>query len=500
MTSRIAGIDEVEEGTPVVATKEGRGTARASGRPPRWIWWALLLGVTAVVATVALVRALGLYPRAPRPVEVLPASTSGAAVLDLRPELHQDRDVQAFVGAVPALKTWAATGRPGGVNCQLSGLAERLRPWIGREVAVASVPGESGAVWVVQVRDPEAARAGVRALAPCGVPQGVAQFTGGMVLAADDAAAQRVFQQGQDQPLSQEESFVEDSRRVSDAGVMTFWGRRSFFERVGSRSVVPFVADSGVGSRLLAEARRQDWRSAAGMVRFANGAPELKVAVKSNAHHHTSTSPVGISSLPQDTVLAIGISDGDEVVQDHGEVAQAFVRRVAPEAFKRTQAAGSTDPSDLASLLGSDAKVGWVSSPAAHDVAQLSPRILVGGRSGDWPERAVEAVGRLDPGASLKSSHRRRTVAFAPSADQAAAALRPDPSLEDDAVFKQAYPKPEQAQVGVYANLQALGPIAVNAAPPTLKPWVEALGAVGANAHNEDANYSVMRVAVTPRG
>ncbi|MDN5564056.1 MAG: DUF3352 domain-containing protein [Luteococcus sp.] len=479
-----------------------------------------MVGASLAAASLAggliVVDPMGLRSKGPESAaEVLPASTSAVVEFDVEPDLLQVAELATFAGKVKPLQQWAPPGDGGDLReklwksvagpCAGVDYATKVKPWLGRKVAVATVDGSDARVWTVQVRDEQAARGGVAELASCGlVPDGVAVRDNFLVLAQDDATALRLVDEGRQEPLAQRAEYAEDTRRTAQSGLVKFWTTKQQLVALSRTSQADALTRSlgSVAPRLVEEGRAADWRSGAGVLRFGGGVPEVKLVVKSNQPHKASTTEMGLASLPRDSVLGFGISDGDEVLRHSWPQVQHVLARLGVDVPQLAKRHHLEAPGDVETVLGKDFKVSF--SPAERPVErvqELPMQLQSIGRSRKSPD-AVESIvqksGVQEQG--WQPARRRRTLALSKDPQRSAMVLRTKKRLTQDETFRSAYPKPEQAQVGVYANLQALGPIAVNAAPPALKPWVEALGAVGANAHNEDANYSVMRVAVTPRG
>lgn len=474
-----------------------------------------LAAVAALASGFLVVDPLGLRTPAPESAaEVLPATTAAVVEFDVEPDLLQVAELAAFAGTVKPLQEWAPLGDGGDVReqlwstvagpCRGVDYASEVKPWLGRRVAVATVDGSAGRVWALQVDDEQQGRRGVATLASCGLlPSGVAFRDGFLVLAQDDATAQRIVDEGEQGSLSQRPEYQEDTKRTAQSGLVKFWTTKQSLVAL-SRTPEATQVLGGLGAlapRLTDEARAADWRSGAGVLRFSSGVPELKLVVKSNEPHKASTTEMGLASLPQDSVLGFGISDGDEVVRDHWPAVQRVLGRLGVDVEKFTQEYHLDAPGDLQTVLGKDFKVSF--SPAAkpvtrvHDLPMQLQSIGRSRKSPDAVESVVQKTGVQEQG--WQPARRKRTLALSKDPQRSAMVLRTKKRLTQDETFRSAYPKPEQAQVGIYANLQALGPVAVTAAPDALKPWAEALGAVGANAHNEDANYTVARISVTPR-
>ncbi|MFZ2261752.1 MAG: hypothetical protein WAV52_13620, partial [Luteococcus japonicus] len=149
-----------------------------------------MVGASLAAASLAggliVVDPMGLRSKGPESAaEVLPASTSAVVEFDVEPDLLQVAELATFAGKVKPLQQWAPPGDGGDLReklwksvagpCAGVDYATKVKPWLGRKVAVATVDGSDARVWTVQVRDEQAARGGVAELASCGlVPDGVA--------------------------------------------------------------------------------------------------------------------------------------------------------------------------------------------------------------------------------------------------------------------------------------------------------------------------------------
>lgn len=489
----------------------------SSGRG-RWLRGGLALAaVGALAAGYLVLDPLGRRNPAPESgADVLPASVRAYAELDVEPDLLQRAELVRFALRVkPLTQTLSLTeqgdlrqelwtGLVKGTGCQGLDYDDVVKPWLGRKLAVALPAGQGKPVWALQVTDEARAREGVATLAGCGaLPSDVAYRDGFLVLADGAGAAARVLSEGQANPLAQGADYQEDRKRVGRAGLLNFWGTKDGLLHLASQ---PRIANrlggqESLTSRALAEIRATGWRSVAGSFRMIEGTPELKLAAKATEAHQTSTTEMNLASLPQDTVLAVGISDGDQVAAAHWPQIEALLGRFGIDPKQQARRLKGQLPADAISMLGKDLRVSF--SPAtrtAHSLSDLPMQVTTISRTGDDADR-VQALVRQS-GVEQDgwiSSRRKRTVAVSPDADRNKLVLRTRKRLIMDPSFKAAYATPEQGQVGLYANLAALGPIASDAVSPSLRPWVESLGAVAANAHNEDANYTVAKLRVTPR-
>ncbi|MEL4356883.1 MULTISPECIES: hypothetical protein [unclassified Luteococcus] len=511
MTSQQQAItDDTQPG----ATGTSAAPTRRRGGWPR----AALIGLLAVLLAVGgfLVWDRRQHPAVDSGAEVLPEGMALYAELDVQPDLLQQAEMARFAMTLrPAREVLTLTekgdlreelwrGLAAGTRCAGVDYTQAVKPWLGRKVALALPDEQSAPVWALQVTDEAQARDGAAKLAACGaLPPDAAYRDGFLVLAPGKGQATELVDTGRDAPLSADPRFVEDRKRVGRLGLFNFWGTKQGLIELSEHPEVArrIGRQGGLVQRLGDEARAAGWRSAAGALRMIEGTPELKLVAKADQPHKTSTTEMGMASLPQDTVLAVGISDGDQVVAEHWPEAQRLLTRLGANPAPLAQRLKGTLPEDARTMLGKDFIVSF--SPASGPVtslAELPMQVSTMARSTKDADR-VEALVRRSGVSSdgYQPSRRKRTVVVSQDAERSKQVLRSRKRLTSDDGFRAAYATPEQGQIGLYANLARLGPVASDIAPTWLRPWLQDLEAVGVNAHNEDANYSVAKLRVTPR-
>ncbi|MEL4505955.1 hypothetical protein AAEX63_13715 [Luteococcus sp. H138] len=490
---------------------------RPSGRSG-WLRGGLALAaVGALGAGIVVLDPLGKRNPAPESgADVLPASVRAFAELDVEPDLLQRAEMVRFALRVKPVTEAVSLTEQGDLRAELwRGLVKgtacagvdydtAVKPWLGRKVAVALPSGSDEPVWALQVTDEQQARRGAATLAGCGaLPSDAAYRDGFLVLATGSGQAGQVLTEGSSSPLATSDDYLDDRKRVGRQGLLNFWvTKQGMVHLLDSPAVAKQLGESGsLPGRAVAEIRAAGWRSAAGSVRMIEGTPELKLAAKATEAHQTSTTEMNLASLPQDTVLAFGISDGDQVAAARWPQLHRVLGRLGVDVGPAASRLKGELPGDAQTMLGKDLRVSF--SPAKGATTSLSDlpmqvaTISRGNQEADRVESLVRQSGVEQDG--WIASRRKRTVVVSQDAERNKLVLRTKKRLIMDPSFKAAYATPEQGQIGFYANLAALGPIASDAVPPTIRPWVESLGAVGANAHNEDANYSVAKLRVTAR-
>jgi hypothetical protein len=318
---------------------------------------------------------------------------------------------------------------------------QNVQPWLGRHVAVAADPqgGQAKPVFVAEMKDADAARRGLAALAKedeFGYVVGdgsvtVAQTQEIAQLAADDAAKSA---------LAGNSTYREDVKAVGgDGGVLTAWSNLA--------EVIRLVPREGSAANLNVDALGST-RIAASL-RFTDTVADLTMKAFGTTAQ-TTTGPVGdqVAKLPDDTAVAVGISGGDQAVR---------------RAYESMQKAGLADeldsvlgkyslqlPDDLAILIGSQTVLA-VSGDAS------SPLVGVLTKTSD-PARAKEVAQRLldeaDSDVKVVQQQTNEGLALANSQDYLTKLVSGQGGLGNNDLYRKALPDAGSSQYLVYVDMQ----------------------------------------------
>ena len=440
-------------------------------RRPRSRW-----GTVAVVASVVAVLVIAgggfaawrfLAGGGPRPAEVLPDSTFAVVSVDLDPSGGQKLEAIKTLRKFPSFRDHTDVNADSdlvkalydetvGKECKEISYADDIKPWIGQRAAVAGVELDKGKplpAVALQVRDKEAARAGLAKLATCAKKSDSQDFGYAVgddyAIASDSTAhAQTILAAGQKSPLSEDATYQKWTDAAGGAGILNVY-------------VSPKVADSIqdlVAGRLGSELRSggdspenslqqglKKFRGAAASLKFDNGGLDLAFA-SGTTEPITDKASVGdhVGSLPRDTALvlagAVSRTALDQLEKSFGSGDSQISTLIEEET-------GLSFPDDVATLLGDSFSLS-VGGDAPDKLSSLEG-------PGDIPIGAlvhgdankikaiiekVEAHTHLrlaDIPATLTTSGDKVAVATTPDyADD----LLKDGSLGDDEVFRDVVP------------------------------------------------------------
>ena len=362
----------------------GHGAAVPPARRPR----SSARKAVAAGAALVVVAALGVggfaawsafFATGPQPAEALPDSTVGYLSLDLDPAGGQKLEARETLEKFPALDGKIDTDSEGSLR---ESLFERLQeagacpdldwgddvdPWLGDRFAVAAVDlgkqddeSELGVtpVFVVQVKDADAAENGLEAVLECAIGGESADsgtgsddssdtfgwsIRGGWaVIAETDELAESVTDAAADAPLSGDDDFEKWTGEAGDHGVLTAYAAPEagdlLAEAVTSSMLAPEpdhsycsessepgddvepCDDSGDGgsddeTQEILKRYFEDFEGAGLQVRFADGGVEVESAssvdlLAATGYGNLVESEGGddvVATLPDDTAAAIGV-------------------------------------------------------------------------------------------------------------------------------------------------------------------------------------------------
>ena len=321
------------------------------------------------VAALALVgvgawAAANFFATGAQPSEALPASTIGYASIDLDPSGGQKVEALRTLNKFPAFKEELGLDADDDIrqklfeeldlpeDCKIF-YNEDVEPWFGERVAVAAVDtgGDSPEiVVVVQVKDADAAEAGLTKLRDCASGD---EASGGWVIdgdwavvAEDTEGAQAVVDATAKGTLADDPEFKELTAAAGSAGIVTMYAApeasKFFADSVGGvGGLAEDLEQSLTGTNTLgrlsstssppgATPTLKGFNGLAITVRFDDGALEVEGAGDAGFDlskvYGTDRGGDVVETLPGDTAAAIGVGL-DEGWLDAGRRADGVVRR-----------------------------------------------------------------------------------------------------------------------------------------------------------------------------
>ncbi|WP_341242454.1 DUF3352 domain-containing protein, partial [uncultured Nocardioides sp.] len=301
-----------------------------------------------------------------------------------------------------------------------------VAPWLGERFGAAAVPaGEAlpSMVFAVEVTDPDAADAGVRALLSCdgSDAESMAGWSveGDWLLVAETPEiVAEVADAAAEASLADDEGFRRWTGEAGDEGVLTAYAAPEA-PRVLADLGSEFFGGELPGAEELEELDEtlDDFEGMAAVLRFGDGALEIEAAGAASDQADALEAGAGelVTGLPDDTVLALaaGLGEGwsqalDEEVASLPVDVEALLGDVAalavgpdldPDALLGALFSGDLSDVPVAAITGGDLDEAEEAIAQAGPLAgslearQAGDRVLVG-PSGPWLD-AVEAGGSL---------------------------------------------------------------------------------------------------------
>ncbi len=455
-----------------------------------------LVAATGALA-LALVAAGGVYAYSllsgggAQPEKYVPANAIAFVKLDLDPAAGQKvaalRFFRHFPGGSKALRGDDVREiifnllQEDNAKLQQLDFDKDIAPWLGNRLAVAVLPGtspgdEPTSLGVLQVKDPDRARKGLPKLLDGDDPPAMV-FTGGYALLADDEAmANAARDAAAKSNLGEDEQFRADLEPLGH-NVAAFWVDLT---AVGDQ----LESSRGRGLAGLppgqAELFQESFRGRiAGAVTFDGNHADLTVrgaGTSGFAVPSADAQPVGswMSSLPESTVIAVGVSGMDKAVR------QLFAAPALDSfGFNRSDGGGLAElerqtrlrlPEDITALLGRRALLTVDSYIFESAVPQgVVLRSETDARAAGGAVKKLNALLR-DSGAPFKLSWQR-------TGSDVLVGLSPDdlsappsgPGVRDPA-FKEALPNLESAQQAIWVDLDGIAEAILAQSPGSIDP------------------------------
>ncbi|MDP9396098.1 MAG: DUF3352 domain-containing protein [Actinomycetota bacterium] len=466
----------------------------------------LVLGTAGAVAWAASRLSGG----GTQPEDVVPATALAYADVDFDPSAGQKVAILRFLRHFPEADV------DGGDDADLrKELVELLvkegdvakvdfdrevKPWLGDRSGVALFRPSTGAqelraLVALQVRDEDAARAGLSSLAERNDQKlGIAFRDGYALLAQDQGTVDTFAAQAEEATLGSDEGYRADMAKVEGGGsIATAWAD-------GAAIVKAFPDLAGAGSLLPARVPGQAGRYAMAL-RFESDVVELVTHAASGSNEVVKLDgPTGtIANAPDTTVAALELAGGGESVRTQwdkvlDQLASAGQDRamVQEQLDGLERSYGISLPKDLETLLGSNILL------ALDRKGLVSGDVSVGARLTTDPAAASDLVTRTqraltDMGAPFRL-HQRRTEGGLVVSNTAGALgrLAERGTLGEDPSFRKVMPDVEDSQMSVYADLETLV-----AASGDKEASAEHIDAVGVTARLSGGSDVTMRVRVS---
>jgi hypothetical protein len=445
--------------------------AEPGTEPQRARWAVVALAGCLVLALVGGVSwAVGsLSGGGAQPEDALPAGAVAFAKVDLDPPAGQKIDGFRFLRKFPVLRERIPLD--GDVRKVLfESFAEQagwqdidfdteVDPWLGDRLGVAGYPAPDGeqntapGVVALQVTDAAKAEEGLRRLVAASqdgvggtAPVGFVVEDDYALLAESQELAKAYARKAAEKTLADDERYAADVAELGD-GVAAVW-----VDNAAATGAMGLWGLLGVGSD-------PDLRSAAGrttMVARFDGPDifELVGSASDVGPGGWATHPVtGLGDLPESSVLAAGLADGEELAprlvdaaraatsgQDGGETFDEMLAQVESETGIRL-------PADLAVLLGDNLVAAL--DRATHDGGSLQTAVKVRTDAG----RAEVVIQRLvagEPDLVLRTS--ADGYVLGTSKSHADRVLAGDGTLGEHPAFQKALPDLTDADLAVWAD------------------------------------------------
>lgn len=315
-----------------------------------------------------------------QPAQALPADTLAYLSVDLDPSGQQKIEAIETLRKFPAfsdelgLDTDDDLRRELFESAQEDGICPELdyatdvEPWLGNRAAIALVPGGDAPqpVFVLQVRDGDAAADGLAALVGCADEEGEAAgyaLAGDWVVVADtEEVATAVAEDADDAALDADADFRELLDAAGDPGFVTMYVAPEAGQALADavrRDAFGF-GDPGVAEDM--RARLEEFPGLGGTVRFAEGDVELEVATGELGEDlvglvDSDRGDDTVVTLPANTAVAVGAGFDDGWLGDYLDQLRPVIEQDSglslEEMVAQLEAAtGLTIPEDVEALLG----------------------------------------------------------------------------------------------------------------------------------------------------
>lgn len=290
------------------------------------------LGVGAVVAVAAIGGGAFAWTKlsggGTQPHDVLPADTIAYVRLDLDPSANQKVNLLRLTKRVPEIS------KELGIDSEKDDLREivlkdavkkcdeisydrDVKPWLGERVGVSigsDLRHEDESIRIaVQVKDEDAAKAGVAKIADCTKETfGIAFLDGYAIVTPSQKSADAAVKAASDKPLADDADFKRDQDALDEQGVLSGW--------VDLKDGVAAAKEAGLSDELgLEESDLETLPGKAGGVAFALSATSTALSLDAVAREGDSADKRpeirGLGALPGDTVVGVTLPGGGKAVK-----------------------------------------------------------------------------------------------------------------------------------------------------------------------------------------
>jgi Protein of unknown function (DUF3352) len=454
-----------------------------------------------------------------QPERVLPGNAIAYVRVDLDPSAGQKLAFLDFARKFPAAKERLGSGDDlrkslfeamKADNDELKDINydSDIAPWLGDRAAVAAVPGTDGqqpsAVGAIQVTDEEKAKAGVEKLRPEGDKTGYAFADGYLIIADTQSEADKYAASGAERPLADNAQFKDDLDALGESGVFSFWVDTAKMAQMAGPEAARLPIGPGQATGRFV-----------GALSFEDGAAQLK-AVSRGADVPTFTeSGIRLAELPDSTVAGLSVAGAGPAFEAAWPKLRQFVEGFGQSAqldsFLRAadQQFGIKLPDDLVTLLGTDLTFG-VDEEGLAEAVQAStsgttaPALPQAGfRSTTDVAKAKKLLPKLEQllaasGAPVEFGKATGSDSVAIATSQAYAdALVEGGALGDSESFKAAVVDADEAQYGLFVDLDKLEKLYPAELPEEDRANLEVLKAIGlSGTTSEDGGTFTARVLV----
>jgi hypothetical protein len=433
----------------------------------------------------------------------------GGQKLEVARTLRKFPAIKEEVGSGDDLRRWIFDAVSEEIPCELD-FGDDLDPWLGNKAAFAVLPGAKGAEPVpmaaIEVKDEEAAEAGVAKIASCGSDAdaeqpGLAFVEGFMVIAESDKMADDLVGQVADGSLADDDGFNRWVDEAGGSGILTAYASAeapmalldameggmasasaSSASGASSAASAPAVPGESDDQQVLVAEELpalnpmdpfsdpddvakafEEFEGGALALRFDDGALELEMAGGGMPSDVSGEGGSGLSDLPTTTALALGMTFSDTAAADLADaLTEALGEKEAERAIATAEAmTGLSLPEDLQTLLGDGLSVavdGSIDLESAFGMGGGDLRIPAGARIVGDPDEIVPLLEKLVASAGAEGQvvieSGDGVVAFGLDAEHVAA-LAGDGGLGEEPQFEAALPDLEEAAGGLFVNFDA---------------------------------------------
>ncbi|MGW4473579.1 DUF3352 domain-containing protein [Nonomuraea sp. NPDC004354] len=444
----------------------------------------LIAGIAALL--VVLVGGGGVWAAASflggggtQPHEVLPGGAMAYVRIDLDPAANQKIALfnlarkftvtkDTFTGDDPRKALFEAI-KSDSDDLKDVDFAKDVDPWLGSRLGLAVLPPpakdeDPGIAFAVQVKDAEAAKAGIAKLMG-DEKYGIAFREDYAILSEDQAAADKYAAAP---TLAESDDFSSDLDALGEPGVLSTW--------MSFGKMVEFAEADMAGLPEQSKQMLEKMKNArfAAALRFDSAYAEFAGIVRgAEAMAIGDPQAADLSTLPASTVGALSISGLDEAItKQWGELQTSLAATEEGAGFQQfvdmaQQKYGLTLPADLATLLGKNLTVALDGDGLANLDQGGMPK--AGVKIVTDPAKAQEVIGKIEkaftdqgqPAPQIAKVPGDGTFTLATTPEYAKL-LSEDGALGDSENFKNAIPDASSATFALFVDVDKIEPLYLN--------------------------------------